>query len=63
MEPDVLVGGKEPRKLGSDNTDDVTQHWDEDHTAIKSEYKTCSTGTPYRVREAVQSGQFTIGFL
>ena len=57
MEPNVLVGGKEPCKLGTDDTNDVAQHRDKDETAIECEYQTGATRNPNREFEAVQTGK------
>ena len=63
VEPDVLVRGEQPCKLGSNDTDYVSQHGDEDHASIKSKYESCSTRTPYGELETVEGSQFLIGFL
>lgn len=55
MEPNVLVGGKEPCEPGTNDADDIAQHGDKDETAIECEYKTGSTRYPNRELEAVQT--------
>ena len=57
MEPNVLVGGEEPCKLGTDDTNDIAQHRDKDETAIECEYQTGATRNPNREFEAVQTGK------
>src|ERR1700733_10850215 len=63
VEPDVLVGREQPSKLGSNDTDYVSQHGDEDHPSVKSKYETRSTGTPYRELETIEGSQLLIGCL
>lgn len=63
VEPDVLVGREQPSKLGSNDTDYVSQHGDEDHPSVKSKYKSRSTGTPYRELETIEGSQLLIGCL
>jgi hypothetical protein len=63
VEPDVLIGREQPSKLGPHDTDYVSQHGDEDHPSVKSKYESCSTGTPYRELETIESSQFLIGCL
>ena len=53
MKPDVLVGGKEPGKLGSNDTDDVAQHRDEDHCTVKGQDKSGTARGPDGEPEAV----------
>ena len=30
VKPDILIGGKEPSKFWTDNSDDITEHWKQD---------------------------------
>ena len=57
MEPDILVCGEEPLKLGSDDADDVAQHGDEDHEAVVGENETCAARRPYGPLERVETGE------
>jgi hypothetical protein len=63
MEPDVFVGGEEPSELWTDDTDDISKHWDEDQTSIESEDKTGTTRGPDGESKSVQTCQPGIGEL
>lgn len=57
MEPDVLVGGEEPGKTRTDDTNDVPQHGDEDHSAIERENKTGTSRRPHGPCQSVEGLQ------
>jgi hypothetical protein len=63
MEPDVFVGGEEPSELGTDDTDDISKHWNEDQTAIEGEGKTCTTRDPDGETKGVETCEPDIGEL
>jgi hypothetical protein len=46
MEPDVFIGREQPGELGTNDTDDVAKHWEEDETSVVGENKTSPTGCP-----------------
>jgi hypothetical protein len=46
VEPDIFVGREEPGNLGSNDTNNVAQHWKEDETAIVRKNQTCTTRSP-----------------
>ena len=46
VEPDVLIGGEKPGELWSDETNNVSQHWDKDEATIVGEDKPCASGSP-----------------
>ena len=63
VEPDIFIGGKQPSKLGSDNTDNIAQHGDEDQTTIESKYKTSATRCPNGKFQGVETSQLDVGCL
>jgi len=63
MEPDVFVGGEEPSELGTDDTDDVSEHWNEDQTSIEGQDKTCTTRGPDGESKCVETCEPGIGEL
>jgi hypothetical protein len=63
MEPDVLVGGEEPSELGTDDTDDVSKHWNEDQTSIEGQDKTSTARDPDGETKGVQTCEPGIGEL
>jgi hypothetical protein len=46
MEPDVFIGREQPGELGTNDTDDIAEHWEEDETSVVGENETGSTGCP-----------------
>jgi hypothetical protein len=60
MEPDVFIGREQPGELGTNDTDDIAEHWEEDETSVVGENKTGTTGCPNRVLEAIQSDEFLV---
>lgn len=60
VEPDVLVCREEPCELGSDDTDDVAEHGDEDEETIKGEDKTSAARSPHGELEPVQRGELCV---
>jgi hypothetical protein len=63
MEPDVFIGGEQPSELGTDDTDDVAKHWEENETSVVGENKTGPTRGPDRELETIQSLEFLVRFL
>lgn len=63
MEPDVLVGREKPSELGPDETNDVTEHGNEDETAIIGKDEAGTARYPDRELEAVQSSELLVCFL
>ena len=63
VEPDVFVGGEEPGELGTDDTDDVAQHGEQNEAAIEGEDETGATGYPDGVFEGVQASKTSISEL
>jgi hypothetical protein len=63
MEPDVFIGREQPSKLGTNDTDDVSEHWEEDEASVIGENKASATGGPNGELEAVQSVELLVGFL
>jgi hypothetical protein len=63
VEPDIFIGGKQPSKLGSDNTDNIAQHGDEDKTTVEGKHQTSATRCPNRVFQSVETSQLEVGCL
>ena len=63
VEPDIFIGREQPRELGSNNTDDVTKHWNEDKTTIIRENETSPTRCPDRELETIQNVEFLVCLL
>jgi len=63
VEPDIFIGRKYPRELGTNDTNNVAEHRKEDETTGVGEDKTSATRCPNRVREAIQSGEFIVCLL
>lgn len=63
MEPDVLVGREKPGELGPNEANDVTEHGNENETAIIGEDEACTARYPDREFESVQSTELLVGFL
>jgi len=57
MEPDILVGREEPRQLGANDSNDVTEHGHENHATIESENQSGTTRRPHGPLEGVQTSQ------
>jgi len=60
MEPDVFIGREQPRKLGTNNTNDVAKHREEDETTIVGENEASTTRSPDGEPETIQSGEFLV---
>jgi hypothetical protein len=60
MKPDVLVGGHEPRELGADNADHVTQHGQKNEPAIEGEHESSAAGCPDGELERVERGELLV---
>jgi len=60
MEPDILVCREEPLKPGPNDTNDVTEHRNEDKTAIKGEDETSTTGSPHGECQTVEGSEFRV---
>ena len=63
VEPDVLVGGEKPCHAGADNTDDVSQHGDENEAPVKGKNEPSSSRRPDRPCQPVQGGQLLVSCL
>ncbi len=63
MEPDILISGEEPSQARSDDTNDVTEHREEDQATVESQDETSAAGYPNGPFEGVKSGQPCIGCL
>ena len=63
VEPDVLVGGEKPGHAGADNTDDVSQHGNENKASIEGKNEPSSSRRPDRPCQPVQGGQLLVGCL
>lgn len=63
VEPDILVGREKPSELGPDKTNDVTEHGNEDETAIIGKDEAGTARCPDREPEAVQSSELLVCFL
>lgn len=55
VEPNIFIGREQPGELGADDTNDVSQHWDEDKTAIECKDKTSTTRKPDGVFEGIKT--------
>jgi hypothetical protein len=63
MEPDVFIGGEQPSEFGTNDADDVAEHWKENETTVVSENKTSPTRRPDREFETIESVEFLVRFL
>lgn len=63
VEPNVLIRGEQPCKLGADDSNNVAQHRYKDKGAIKGENETSPTRNPDGIFQAVESSQARISFL
>jgi hypothetical protein len=52
MEPNVLIGGEYPGKLGTNDTDDIAKHWKENKTSSIGKNETGPMRRPDRELEA-----------
>jgi hypothetical protein len=46
VEPNVLIGGEEPSEFGTNDTDDISQHWEQDETSIEREDQAGTSRNP-----------------
>ena len=46
VEPNVFIHGEQPWKGGTDDSNDVAQHWDKDKAAIKGKSETSAARNP-----------------
>jgi hypothetical protein len=60
MEPDVFIGREQPRKLGTNDTNDVAKHREKDETTVVGENEASTARSPDREPETVQSGEFLV---
>lgn len=60
MEPDVLVGGEEPRELGANNANDIAQHGNQEQSSIKRKGETSTSRSPDRPFQSIESGQLGV---
>lgn len=63
MEPYVLIGGEKPGELGSDYTNDVSQHRDEDEAAVIGEDEACASRCPDGDFQGVEARKSCVGCL
>ena len=63
MEPDVFIRREEPGELGTNDTDHVAKHRDQDKTTIESENETGTTGDPDRESQGVETGELCVRVL
>ena len=63
VEPNVLVGGEEPRDAGTDDPDDVPQHGDEDEATVEGENEAGTTRRPDRPCQTVEGRELLVGRL
>ena len=63
MEPNVFIGGEEPGELGTDDTDDVAQHGQQNEAAVEGKDETSATGCPHRPFEGVQTSETSVSDL
>ena len=63
VEPDVLVRGEQPGELGPDDTDDVTQHGEQDTSREEGEGQTSTTRHPDGPSQGIECGELLVGFL
>ena len=55
MEPNVLICREKPGEPWSDDTNDVSQHGNEDESSVQGKNKTCTAGGPDRPCEGIQT--------
>ena len=60
VEPDVLIGREGPGELGTDDTNDVSQHREEDKTTIVCKNQASTSRGPNGEPEGVQASQSQI---
>lgn len=63
VEPDVLIGGEKPSELGSDYTNNVSQHWEKDEAAIVGEDEPCTPRGPNRELQGIEARKFGVDCL
>jgi hypothetical protein len=63
MEPDVLVGGEEPRELGTNNANDIAQHGNQEQSSVKRKGETSTSRSPDRPFQSIESGQLGVSGL
>jgi hypothetical protein len=63
MEPDVLVGGKQPRQFRAHNPYNIAQHWNKNQATVKGEDEPGAARSPYGKFEGVESRQFLVSEL
>jgi hypothetical protein len=63
VEPDVLVGGEGPGQLGTDDTDNVSQHREQDKASIVRKDQTGTSRGPDREPKSVKACQSRVGCL
>ena len=63
MEPYVLVGWKEPCQFRTDDTNNVTEHGQEDETTVEGQDKTGTARRPDGPSKAIQRSQLLVSLL
>lgn len=63
VEPDVLVRGEQPGELGPDDTDDVTQHGEQNTSREEGEGQASTAGHPDGPSQGIERGQLLVRFL
>jgi hypothetical protein len=60
MEPDVFIGREQPRKLGTNDTNNIAKHRKKDETAVVGENEASTARSPDGELETIQSGEFLV---
>lgn len=60
MEPDVFIGREQPRKPGTNDTNDIAKHREEDETTVVGENEASTARSPNGELETIQSGEFRV---
>lgn len=60
MEPDIFIGREKPGELGSDHSNDIAEHGQENEPSVVRQDKTSTTGAPHGETKAVKGRQFRI---
>lgn len=63
MEPDVLICREKPCEAGTNDTNDISQHWNQNEATIEGEGETCPSRNPYGECQSVESREFLVCFL
>lgn len=63
VEPDVFVCGESPCQFGTNNSDDIPEHGEQNEATIIRKYKTSTTRNPDGVFQRVQTRKFLVDSL